>query len=124
MNLFKRMLKKYPISSFYFVADTNGKASIMVVDDDLNAYDIFNYKETGYFAFYKKEVSEYCVFYDEKLTIRQLKKQAKEGFEKFKEFVEMEEEARNPKKFPFNLKDKVDHQENNSKYRDNDIIIG
>ena len=123
MRIFK-MFKKYPVSDFYFVADTKGESSIMLVDEDLEAYDIFSHKETNYFQFYKKSVLDYCEFSNSKLTISQVKKESMEGFKKFKDYVEFEEEARSSKSFVLNLKDKVEHEtDNGSKYGENVIFI-
>ena len=124
MRIFK-MFKKYPVSNYYFVAEADGESTIILVDEDLNAYDIFNHKETSYFAFYKKSVLDYCEFSNNKLTISQVKKESMEGFKKFKDYVAFEEEARNPKVFPFNLKDKVEHkkEDETNKFDDNVIYI-
>lgn len=119
MRIFK-MFKKYPVSNYYFVAEADGESTIILVDGDLNAYDIINRKKTSYFTFYKKSVKEYSTLSNTYLTISQVKKETIEGFKKFKEFVQLEEETRNPK----NLKTKVEHKsDKTSKYDENTIFL-
>ena len=129
MSMFKKIsigLQKFNVDDFYFteIGNLDGEFFIVKTDDPLNPIDVETLDVASCFGHeHRIPLTDYVDIDQKQISIFQARKIAKKNnlYQKYSEYIEKnfpKEEVVNK----FTLKTKVDKKQN-SKYRDNDIIV-